>query len=71
MTTPGNAVTKADVIQICIRPLAKLIIAFKIANTGNEIEPEAKAFSTVTITFSQDFETFDKTDSMFVGYPLA
>jgi len=66
-----DAVNNALPTLESIRPLAKLLFPFKIANTGNEIEPEAKAFSTVTITFSQDFETFDKTDGMFVRYRLA
>ena len=38
-------------LVICNRPLAKLLLQFKIANASYEIEPQPKPFSTVTIAF--------------------
>ena len=55
---------------ISIRPLAKLKIQFKIANTSNKIESESEALSTIPIAVRKDFESLDKTDGMFVGHPL-
>ena len=43
---------------------------FEITDTSNEIEPQAKAFSSISIAFRQDFETFDETNGVLVVYPF-
>ena len=49
----------------CIRPLAKLSKAVKVADTGNQGKAESKALSAVTVTLREDTKSFEKTDGVF------
>gem|GEM_PF-3824003 len=55
----------------CNRPLAKHSFKFKIANTGDEIEPQPKSPSAISITLGQDLEPLDESDGVFVGNAFA
>lgn len=54
-----------------IRPLAKLKLQFKITNTGNEVESQAKSFSSISIAFGKDSKTLDEADGMLVTHALS
>ena len=54
-----------DMLELSIRPLAKLSKAVKVADTSDQGKAESKALSRVTVTLGEDTKPFDKTDGVF------
>ena len=53
-----------------IRLLSQLTFKLKIADSCNEIKPESKTFSSVSVSVLDDPESLDSTNHMFVKYSL-
>ena len=52
-------------VTLCIRPLAKLAQAVKVADASNQRKVKCKTVSAIAVALREDTKSFDKADNVF------
>ena len=66
----GNYIIFKELCRFSIRHLSKPQRELKVADGSDKIKPQREAFSSVSITISNNLKTFDKSNHVFNNHPL-